>query len=170
MSERKEKLRAVIAADHAASMTIFRSLSEADWQASVPSEEDAPWTARDVLAHLAVSEGGQLGQITRCLEGGITVPDDFDLARFNRRSVQKQADKSVADLLAQIERDHAEVLRTLDAVPEGELDKTGRHARGDVLSVEQFFHRITEHRRQHAEELQRAISPGSETVVPSQSE
>jgi hypothetical protein len=157
MSERKEKLRAVIEADHAASMAIFNSLSDAEWQSPAPSEEEAPWTARDVLAHLAVSEGGQLGQITRCLEGGVTVPDDFDLARFNRRSVQKQADKSVADLLAQIERDHATVLSALEAVPEADLDKTGRHARGDVLTVEQFFHRITEHRREHAEEVQRAV-------------
>ena len=157
MSDRKDKLRETILADHAASMAVFRSLREADWQASVPSEEDAPWTARDVLAHLAASEGGQLGQITRCVAGGVTVPDDFDLARFNRRSVQKQADKPVAALLEQIERDHAEVLKTLDALPEAELDKTGRHARGDVLNVEQFFHRITEHRRQHAQELQRAL-------------
>jgi hypothetical protein len=111
-----------------------------------------------VLAHLAASEGGQLGQINRCLAGGVTVPDDFDLARFNRRSVQKQADKPVAALLEQIERDHAEVLKALDAVAEADLDKTGRHARGDVLNVEQFFHRITEHRRQHAEELQRALN------------
>jgi hypothetical protein len=157
MSERKANLRATILADHAASMAFFQGLTDTEWQASVPSEEDAPWTARDVLAHLAVSEGGQLGQITRLVGGGVTVPDDFDLARFNRRSVQKQADKSVPDLLAQIERDHAEVLRALDALPEADLDKTGRHARGDTLNVEQFFHRITEHRRQHAEELSRAV-------------
>jgi hypothetical protein len=160
MSERKSRLKDIIQADHEASLAIFRSLSEAEWQAPVPSEEAAPWTARDVLAHLAVSEGGQLGQITRLVSGGITVPDDFDLARFNRRSVQKQADRSVPDLLAQIERDHEEVLRALDAVPEADLDKTGRHARGDTLTVEQFFHRITEHRREHAQELQRAIRGG----------
>lgn len=157
MTDRKSKLRETILADHAASMAIFHGLSDADWQASAPSEEDAPWTARDVLAHLAVSEGGQLGQVTRLLTGGVTVPDDFDLARFNRRSVQKQAEKTVADLLAQLERDHAEVLAALDAVAEADLDKTGRHARGDTLNVEQFFHRITEHRRQHAEEIQRAV-------------
>ena len=160
MSERKNKLRATIAADHEASLAVFRSLTETEWHKPVPSEEDAPWTARDVLAHLSVSEGGQLGQITRLVGGGITVPDDFDLKRFNRRSVEKQASKSVADLLAEIERGHAEVLKTLDELPEADLDKTGRHARGDTLTVEQFFHRITEHRRQHAEDLVRAVRGG----------
>lgn len=157
MSERKAKLRAQIEADHAASLDIFRSLSAEQWLRPVPSDEGAAWKARDVLAHVAVSEAGQLGQITRCLAGEVTVPDDFDVHRFNRRSVQKQAETSVAEFLDIIERDHAKVLATLEATPEADLDKTGRHARGDVITIEQFFHRITEHRRQHAEEVQRAV-------------
>lgn len=157
MSERKNKLREAILADHQASLAIYNSFSDAEWNASAPSDEDAPWTARDVLAHVAASEGGQLGQITRLVAGGITVPDDFDLARFNRRSVQKQADTTVTALLEQIAGRHAEVLSTLEDLDEANLEKTGRHARGDVLTVEQFFVRITEHRRQHAEELQRAL-------------
>jgi len=112
----------------------------------------------DVLAHLAVSEGGQLGQINRCLAGEKPVPDDFDLTRFNRRSVQKQADKSVADMLREIETAHAQVLELLDKVSEADFDKSGRHARGDILTVEQFFIRTTEHRREHAEQLQRTLA------------
>jgi hypothetical protein len=143
--------------DHAACMAIFRRLTPEQWQQPAPSDEGAEWRARDVLAHVAVSEAGQLGQIMRLLEGGVTVPDDFDLTRFNRRSIQKQAEVSEAELLAVIERDYAKVLSALEAVPEADLDKTGRHARGDSLTVEQFFHRVTEHRRQHAEQLAEAL-------------
>lgn len=157
MSDRKEQLRQTMLADHAASLAIFQQLSPEQWEQPVPSDEGATWKARDVLAHLAVSEGGQLGQITRCLAGKVTVPDDFDLTRFNRRSVEKQAEKPVAALLSDIEQGHAEVLRTLDAVTDADLDKTGRHARGDTLTIAQFFHRITEHRRQHAESLARTL-------------
>ena len=57
-----------------------------------------------------------------------------------------------------IETGHAQVLATLNTVSEADFDKTGRHARGDVITVEQFFIRITEHRRQHAEELQKAVT------------
>jgi hypothetical protein len=85
------------------------------------------------------------------------VPDDFDLNRFNRRSVQKQAEASEADLLSLLEHDYAKVLSTLETVPEADLDKMGRHARGDTLTVEQFFHRVTEHRRQHAEQVAQAL-------------
>jgi hypothetical protein len=160
MSERKAKLRASIEADHAASMAIFRRLTPEQWLTPVPSDEGAEWKARDVLAHVAVSEAGQLGQATRCIAGEVTVPEDFDLNRFNRRSVQKQAETSIDELLAIIERDHGKVLGTLDATAEADLDKSGRHARGDVITVEQFFYRITEHRRQHAEAVEQAVSGG----------
>jgi hypothetical protein len=156
-SARKAQLRQTIEADHAASLAIYSRLTPEQWAAPVPSDEGAQWTARDVLAHVAVSEAGQLGQIQRALAGGVTVPDDFDLNRYNRRSVQKQANVPVAELLAIIERDHAAVLAALDAVSDADLDQTGRHARGDTLTVEQFFHRITEHRRQHAEALAQAL-------------
>jgi hypothetical protein len=157
MSSRKDSIRQTILADHAKSWAILTSFTPEQWEKPTPSDEGAQWKARDVLAHLAVSEPGQLAVINRCLKGEVTVPDDFDLTRYNRRSVQKQADKSVADFLKEIETAHAQVLATLDTVSETDLDKTGRHARGDTITVEEFFTRITDHRRQHAEELQKAV-------------
>jgi hypothetical protein len=158
MSSRQESIRQRLTADHAASMAILNSIAEGQWQTPVPSDEGAQWTARDVLAHLAVSEGGQLGQIVRCLKGEAPVPADFDLTRYNRRSVQKQADKPTAVLLADIEAGHAQALATLATVADADFDKTGRHARGDVITIEQFFIRTTEHRRAHVEEIQRALA------------
>lgn len=157
MTARTDSIRQRITADHTASLAIFNAFTPAQWEHPAPSESDAPWKARDVLAHLAVSEGGQLGQLTRCISGEVTVPPDFDLSRFNRRSAQKQADRSIADLLADIETGHQQVLAALDKVADADLDKTGRHARGDIISVEQFFIRITEHRLEHAQQLKQAI-------------
>ena len=153
MSERKDKLRQTMQADAAASMAVFKSLSADQWDQPVPSDEGADWKARDVLNHAAISEGGQLVVIQRVLAGQGGVPSDFDVNRYNRRSVQKQAERTVEEILASLARDHAQVLAALDVASDADLDKTGRHARGDTLTIEQFFHRITEHRRQHAEEL-----------------
>lgn len=157
MSDRKTALRERLLADHAASLAILRAIPAEQWATPVPSDEGANWTARDVLAHLAISEAGQLSPLRRTLAGEATLPADFDLNRYNRGSVKKRADKTPADLLAEIEAAHAEVLAQLEQTAAADLDKTGRHARGDVLTVEQFFVRITEHRRQHAEELQRFL-------------
>ena len=155
MPSRKDSIRKRITDDHKVSLEILKSFTPEQWAKPAPSEDDAPWTAKNVLAHIATSEGGQLGQIQRCIKGEVTVPDDFDLRRFNRRSVQKNADKSVDDHFKEIETQHQNMLKALDEVAESDLDKSGRHARGDVITVEAMFIRTTEHRRQHAEELKK---------------
>src|SRR5262245_40716606 len=153
MSERKDRLRETIQADDAASMAILNRVPAEKWDQPVPSDEGANWKARDVLSHMAVSESGQLVVIQRVLAGQGGAPEDFDITRYNRRSVQKQAERSVDELLAAIAQGHAQVLAVLDGISEADLDRSGRHARGDTLTIEQFFHRITEHRRQHSQEL-----------------
>lgn len=157
MSTRIDSIRERITADHTASLAVLNTLTPEHWAASVPSEADAPWTAKDVLAHVAISEGGQLNVLNGVLAGGDPLPADFDLARYNRGSVKKRAEKTIADHLHDIENSHTQVLAKLDEITEADLDKTGRHARGDRLTIEQFFVRITAHRRQHAEELKRAL-------------
>ena len=157
MSDHKDKLRQTIEADDATSLAIFRRVSPEQWERPVPSDEGANWKARDVLSHVTISEGGQLAVIQRILAGQGGVPEDFDLNRYNRRAVQKQVERKVDDMLTSIKSDHAQVLAALDGMSEADLDKTGRHARGDTLTVAQFFQRITEHRRQHAEELARNL-------------
>lgn len=158
MSARKDALRQAITADHAASLAILRPLTPEQWALPAPSEADAPWTNRDVLVHLAISEAGHVGQITRCVAGEAPVPDDFDLRRFNRSSIKKRPDKSAADLIAEIETAHRQMLDLLEKISDADLDKTGRHARGDVLSAEQFFRRCAEHRRTHAEEIKQSVT------------
>lgn len=158
MSTRKDAIRARINADHDAAMTILNSLTSDQWQKPVPSDEGAQWRAKDVLIHLAVSETGHLGQITRCVAGEPPVPDDFDLTRYNRAAVQKRAEKTPAEALQEIEMGHKQILAKLEEIAEADLDKSGRHARGDVITVEQFFVRCTEHRRAHAEQIRTANS------------
>jgi hypothetical protein len=155
---RKDSLRNTLQSNNAASLAILKSFTAEQWQTSVPSESDAPWVAKDVLIHLAVSEGGHVGQITRTVAGEDGVPADFDLNRYNRRSVQKNAEKSVDQLLADIETGFASLLAKLDELTEADLEKKGRHARGDILTVEGFFLRCAEHRLEHAQELKKAVS------------
>src|SRR5438046_8677775 len=110
MSDRKDKLRQTIQADDAASMAIFKRLSPEQWNQAVPSDEGADWKARDVLNHVTISESGQLAVIQRVLAGQGGVPEDFDLNRYNRRSVQKQGERTVDDMLASLASRHAQVL------------------------------------------------------------
>jgi hypothetical protein len=48
-------------------------------------------------------------------------------------------------------------LEFLDELDETSLDILGRHASGEMLTIEGFFHRIAEHRLEHAQDLQQAL-------------
>lgn len=156
---RKESIRQYIQARHAESLAVLEAIAEADWTRPLYSTENADWSVRDALAHLTVSEGGQLAVIERRLKGEQAIPDDFDLDRFNRRSVEKSAHRTPAELLAALRADYERLLAALEAVAEADLDKTLRHARGDTISVEHAFRRIAEHRADHAAEIAAALAP-----------
>lgn len=155
---RKEAIRAHLQQNHAGSMTILKSLTPGQWETPMPSESDAPWTAKNVLIHLAISEAGHVGQISRAVSGEEPVPADFDLTRYNRRSVQKNADKDIETLLQDLEAAFGQLTAKLDQIAEADLDRMARHARGDTLTVEAFFLRCSDHRLEHAQQIQTAIS------------
>lgn len=136
---------------------IFSALTEAQWLTPIPSDAEAPWTARDALAHVLVSDTGQFTLAQRIAAGGEGAPADFDLHRYNRSSVKKRADTPPAQLLANIADNHAAILAWLNTLTTADLDKTGRHAAGDVLTVEGFLRRLSAHRLSHARDIQAAI-------------
>jgi len=157
MSERRTALLQHVVNKNAETVPTLASLSDAELAVQVYSDEDAQWTVRDLLAHLADAETGQLGQVRRLLEGGRTVPDDFDVHRWNRRVVQKRAGQSATELVAEILTAHSELLALLAQLGDADLDKAGRHSLGDELTVEGYFRRIADHRAQHVAEIRAAL-------------
>ena len=98
------------------------------------------------------------GIITRTqAEGSYAPRSDFDLAFWNRRQVEKRAEKSPADLLAEAEANRTVTLQLLADLPQAALDLPVKHpAYGDMI-VEDVFRIIGFHERLHADELGAAI-------------
>ena len=158
MSSRVNSIREFVQTKNRESMEVFERLGEADWTRPVYSTEGGGrWTVRDVLAHLADSEQGQLGQAQRIANGHPGVPPDFDLNRWNKRAVEKRADKSPAELLADVRDGYARVVVFLEGIAEDDLDKIGRHASGQDLSVEAILRHIAAHRATHVAEIEAAL-------------
>ena len=158
MTDRKSRILQAVEKDHALSWAILSSIPAEGWARRVYSEEGADWTVRDLVAHLADSEGGQMGQLQRLLRGGQTLPPDFDLQRWNRSAVAKRAGRAPEEHLSEILAAYHSGQTLLEGATEGDLDRVGRHARGDDLTVEAFFLRIASHRLQHAREIQQAMA------------
>ncbi len=157
MSERKAALRAHLEQRHADTWPVLQGLTAEDMQVTVYSEGEQTWTVKDVVAHLADGERGNLGQVQRLVAGQQTVPEDFDLDRWNRSAVRKRAAAEPPELLESIESAYQQALTFLDDLDEAELDKEGLHSSLVTLTAEGFLRRMVDHRAQHVADIQQAL-------------
>jgi hypothetical protein len=111
-----------------------------------------------MMLHLATAETGQMSTAKAIAAGQPTVPDDFDLNRYNNRQVEKNKDKQPPEILFGLAESRQKLFTFIDAVPEADLDKRGKHGRGDVISLEQLFYRIGEHEAEHAAAIKAALA------------
>jgi hypothetical protein len=161
MSERKDTIEAYMQEANRQSMAILKAIDEPSLGTLVYGEGDGLWSVRDVICHLADAEAGLLGQVRRLLAGKQTVPDDFDLNRWNRSAVRRKGDRSFPQLLDDIRQSFADALATLAGTDDADLDRVGRHPSGEMLTAEGYFRRMADHRRQHATDISRALESGS---------
>jgi len=152
MADRKEAIRKHLETTRAILLGVVSRLSAEDWNRQVASSEGA-WTAQQALAHLATAEAGQIAIGRRMLTGEARLRDDFDLNYWNQRQVEKLKGWSPAELLNDLGASRQTLLSWIDGLNEADLDKSGQHGRGDIVTVEQLCFRIGEHEAEHAKEI-----------------
>ncbi len=128
-----------------------------NWETAVYSD-GAAWNLRQLLIHIGIAEKGMLGQVQRIVAGAEGVPADFDLERYNRRSVEKNAQLSAEEARAAIVAANAEIVEWVENITTvATLDLEGRHGSLDILSVEQILMLIGDHRRNHLNDISVAL-------------
>jgi hypothetical protein len=137
-------------------LEVIGQMDTADWDRPVQSAEGG-WTVKQALLHLATSESGQILTGKAIAAGQPTVPDDFDLDRYNKRQVEKNQAKQPPEILFGMAESHQKLLAFLDTVSAEDLEKRGKHGRGDVISLEQLFYRIGDHEAAHTAEIKQAL-------------
>jgi hypothetical protein len=156
LAERKHELRDYLNATREFVLTIVGSLQPEDWERKVQGD-DGQWTVKQVMLHLATSESGQIGTGRAMIAEKPTVPDDFDLNRYNNRQVEKNAAKTPPEILFGMAESRQKLLAFMAEVSAADMVKRGNHARGDVISLEQLFFRIGEHEAEHAELIKQVV-------------
>jgi len=135
---------------------VIGQMQPSDWEQPVQAVEGG-WKVKQVLLHLATSESGQINAGKAIAAGQPSVPDDFDLNRYNNRQVEKNKDKQPPEILFGMAESRQKLLAFLGEVSAEDLDRRGKHGRGDVLSLEQLFYRIGEHEAEHTAEIKQAL-------------
>lgn len=127
------------------------------WDTQVYSN-GAAWTVGQLLTHLAISDKGQTNVVAGIAEGREVVPADFDLDRYNQRSVEKRADLTVEQARSELAVSRQQLNAWLDTIDDATLDKKGRHASLQILPIERILtDMMAGHERAHADDIARVL-------------
>lgn len=154
--EKKARVAEKLSAARRDLFQFARGLSQSDWTQPIYTHGEE-WTAQDVLRHLAWAEGGMTRLIQQIRQGHKGVAEDFDLNRYNAGGVEKLKEKTPAELMAMMSDNRERTLQLLHELSEEELALEGRHASGNIMSVEAILRLIGLHERQHLRDLQQAL-------------
>lgn len=151
-TERHDTLRARLEAAHDQLQAVLDRVDDDGWGRLIYSD-GAEWTVRDLVGHLLDAEAGMGFNIGRIQRGGTGSSDDFDLNRWNNRSVEKGRDRTLEQLRDGLNAAHAYTLRLLAGMGEDDWAKEGRQAFFGTLPLEKWFKVIAGHKRQHADDI-----------------
>ena len=121
-------------------------------------EDGAAWTARQLLTHLAISDQGQTNTVMALATGQELIPPDFDLERYNKRSVEKRADLLPEQARQQMTETRARLNDWLETLDETALALKGRHGSLRILTIAEFLQTMADHERGHANDIARVLA------------
>jgi uncharacterized protein (TIGR03083 family) len=153
MSDRKERLRDELNDSRAYLVSVAEQIGP---EQVLNSTENPLWNVHDLLAHLAGAERGMQATVKRFLAGE-SLPENFSLDYWNQRQVEKQKERTAADLLAGLAASRVDTLALLDSLTDDQLAVRGLHPAGFETSVGGIFKVIAYHERSHGQEIALAL-------------
>ncbi len=137
-------------------MGLLEGLSREQWQTQVFSEGDM-WTVTTVLAHLVESERGMSIHVHKIRKGEATLPEDFDLERWNAGLARRVGDVAPEELMASAAATRARTLEVMESLEEAEWELTGRHPSRGEITVAQYYETIHAHEVGHVQDMRQAL-------------
>jgi len=155
-TERRDHWKEKLSESREALFALLNGLSPEQWQTAVFAEGDT-WTVATVLAHLVESERGMSIHVHKIRKGEATLPDDFDLERWNAGLTRRTGDIAPEELMASADAARAKTLEVMDSLEEGEWALTGRHASRGEITVDQYYETIHAHEVGHLGDIRAAL-------------
>jgi len=145
--DRKSEIRAEIDSAQQELMATLDNFGPEDWGRAA----NEGWSAKDMFAHLCTIEERQRAQIRCALVGTPWAAEDVNV--YNERLVTERRSWTPAQLLEELEREHAKTLELFDGLRDEELDRTYQHPTRGLRTVEQVGRGVADHLRSHGREI-----------------
>jgi uncharacterized damage-inducible protein DinB len=156
MSERVEKYIARMAE---AREYLFAQLDQVkDHSEEQLYSDGASWTIRQLVIHLMISDKGIVNVMQGIVQGGNPIPEDYDLDRYNKRSVEKKAEVSIDEAMEALKTQREEFVVWLRSMDDSILELEGRHPDMQTRKLSQFLNIIAGHEKQHADDIAKHLN------------
>jgi uncharacterized damage-inducible protein DinB len=140
-------------------VSVLDELELEQWEKTVYTEH-ADWTVKDLFGHLMDSERSMTRLVETIKEGGEGVPPDFDLNRWNARTIRKTTDLTTDEIRSEMITNRGRLLEMLYDMPDEDWTKKGRHGSLKVMSVEEILNQIADHENEHLRDIVHVIEEG----------
>ncbi|GIK43035.1 MAG: hypothetical protein BroJett011_68680 [Chloroflexota bacterium] len=112
------------------------------------------WTIKDVLAHVIGWDQRVLRTLPLMLQNRASEVASVEVDDFNRESVQSWRDKSLAEVLSEVQSTHQRILEILSGLDHKEVDMR-RERHGRIITIRSYVIDVMiEHDREHAAEIE----------------
>jgi len=136
---------------------VLDRVPESLWEQEIYNDRDK-WTLRQLLIHLMVVDQGQANVTRGVAEGKNLIPEDYDLNRYNSTSVGKRQAVTVEEARASLAQSRASLITWLNQIDDSVLDKEGRHAILQTMSVDQMLNVIAGHEEGHTMDIEAMVA------------
>jgi len=123
--------------------------------------EGAQWTLRQLAIHLMIADQGHNNMMMAAARGENIIPEDYDLERFNKRSVEKASELSLQQAIERMTESRRALLAWLADKDDEVLAHEGRHATLQMMSIAQMMGVMAAHERGHADDILRFLEGAS---------
>lgn len=112
------------------------------------------WTIKDVLAHVIGWDQRVLRTLPLMLQNRASEVASVEVDDFNRESIQSWRDKSLAEVLSEVQSTHQRILEILSGLDHKEVDMR-RERHGRIITIRSYVIDVMiEHDREHAAEIE----------------
>ena len=112
------------------------------------------WSVKDEIAHLAGAERGMFGIALRMAKGeDPQLPPDYDNDTYNARQIANRKEKSLANIRAELDATHDELMKFLENLTQEQLDLCGQHPLHGEIKLKDLLVIIYSHATTHTNEI-----------------
>ena len=116
------------------------------------------WSIKDEIAHLAGAKRGMFGIAQRMAKGeDPQLSPEYNNDFYNARQVAKRKEKSIAEVCAELDATHAELMAFLHNLTQEQLDLMGQHPLYGEVNLKELLVIIYSHETTHSNEISAKI-------------